>query len=87
MRGLRLAWWTLDSRDSWQRRPADEVLADIDRAGGGVVLMHDGDAYAKSGPGHTDYVVDLTRRIIEHAQANDYRLMRLGDLLETEART
>lgn len=84
-RGLRLAWWTLDSRDSWQRRPIDDVLADIDRAGGGVVLMHDGDAYEKSGPGHTDYVVDLTRRIIEHARANGYRLMRLGDLLDGSA--
>jgi len=81
-RGLRLAWWTIDSRDSWQRRSAGEVLANIDAAGGGVVLMHDADTYERSGSGHPDYVVDLTRCIIDHAQANGYHLIRLGDLLE-----
>ena len=81
-RGIELGWWTVDSRDSWQRRPVEEVVDEIERAGGGVVLMHDGDAYEKSGAGHTDYVLALTERILEHARAGGYRLMRLGELLD-----
>jgi len=82
LRGIRLAWWTLDSRDSWQRRPAEEVISDLEAAGGGVVLMHDGDAYEKSGPGHADYVVDLTEKILNHAAENGYRITVLSDLIE-----
>ena len=82
MQRLQLAWWTLDSRDSWQRRPVEAVLEDIDAAGGGVVLMHDGDAYEKSGPGHAEYVLDLTGRIIDFAEAGGYRFLRMGALLD-----
>ena len=81
-RGFRLGWWTVDSRDSWQRRPVEEIVDEIERAGGGIVLMHDGDAYERSGPGHSDYVLSLTDRILEHARAGGYRLMRLGELLD-----
>lgn len=81
---LRLAWWTLDSRDSWQRRPIEAVLNDLEAAGGGVVLMHDGDAYEKSGPGHAAYVLELTDRIIALAEAGEYRIMRMGELLDQD---
>ena len=79
---LCLSWWTVDSRDSWQRRPVDDVLRDVDAAGGGVVLMHDADAYGKSGSGHSEYVLELTRGLIAHAHANGYTLMTLGEILQ-----
>jgi peptidoglycan/xylan/chitin deacetylase (PgdA/CDA1 family) len=84
-RGLRYAWWTVDSRDSWAQRPIDDVIAEIKARGGGVVLMHDFDEYTSDRPGmgHIDYVLTLTRSIIEFAHANGYRLMRLGDLMKS----
>ena len=80
-KGIRLAWWTLDSRDSWDRRTIDAILTELDVAGGGVVLMHDADAYERSGPGHADFVVELTRRLLDHAHAHRYQVLRLPDLL------
>lgn len=79
---LRPAFWTVDSRDSWNRRPIDEVIADIETMGGGVVLMHDTDR-AGRGPEpekHPQYVLDLTQRLIDFAAANGFRLVRFGDL-------
>ena len=51
---LHYAWWTVDSRDSWDRRPIADVLAELTRRGGGVVLMHDFDTYSRapSSPSH-----------------------------------
>ena len=75
----------MDSRDSWAQRPIDDVIAEIEARGGGVVLMHDFDEYGSDRPGmeHIDYVLTLTRSIIEFAHANGYRLMRLGDLMKS----
>ncbi len=81
-RGFRYGWWTLDSRDSWDRRPMAEVLADLKAQGGGVVLMHDLDEY-KDTTGdlsHIDYVLQLTTKLIALAKSDGYQVMRLGDL-------
>ena len=86
LRRQRFGWWTIDSKDtndSGARRRIDGILDEIALKGGGVVLMHDFDK--PPGPGdsmsHADYVISLTTRIIEFAEQNGYRLMRLGDVL------
>jgi len=88
LRRQRFGWWTIDSKDTKDgpaRRGVDDILDQITLQGGGVVLMHDFD---KSPPPddsipHGDYVISLTTRIIEFAGQNGYRLMRLGDVLNT----
>ena len=47
--------------------------------------MHDFDEYTSDRPGmgHIDYVLTLTRNIIEFAHTNGYRVMRLGDLMKS----
>ena len=80
--GLGFAFWTVDSRDSWDRRPIDDVLAELTEKGGGVLLMHDTDRAAR-GPApdqHHQYVLDLTTRVIEFAAGNNFTLMPLGAL-------
>ena len=86
LRRPRFGWWTIDSKDtkdSGARCRIDDILDEIALKGGGVVLMHDFDK--PPGPGdsmsHADYVISLTTRIIEFAEQNGYRLMRLGDVL------
>ncbi len=82
LRRIRYGWWTVDSRDSWARRPIPEVLQELCRRGGGVVLMHDADRYdpAQTGTPHRSHVLDLTRSIIDLARAERMRLLKLSDL-------
>jgi hypothetical protein len=81
-RGTRMAWWTVDSRDSWQRRPIADVLAEIEEKGGGVVLLHDYDSYA-SGPDplpHADHVLALSERVLDLAQSKNMQVLSLSQL-------
>ena len=81
-RGTHLAWWTVDTRDSWQRRPIDDVLAEIGAKGGGVVLMHDFDSYG-DGPepvSHSEHVLALSERILDFAEERALRVMSLSQL-------
>lgn len=83
--GQRFVFWTVDPQDSWDRRPVVDILAEIDQKGGGVVLMHDFDR-PRRGPtpeAHPAYLLDLTEALIGHSATNGYRILRLGDLLDT----
>lgn len=87
LRHQRLGWWTIDTKDtkdSGARRQTGDILDEIARRGGGVVLMHDFDKPADpdDSMSHADYVISLTEQIIEFAEKNGYRLMRLGDVLQ-----
>lgn len=81
-RGLRVGWWTVDNRDTWDRRPISDVIGEIERQGGGVVLMHDLDKVTCSTneTPHPDYVLELTQSIIDFASKNGFRLRRLSDV-------
>lgn len=83
-RGLRLAYWTVDSRDSWARRPLADLLADLERQGGGVVLMHDFDRPLRgpSPEAHPDYLLELTEALIEFAARRGFALLRFTDLFD-----
>ncbi len=83
--GQRFAFWTIDPQDSWDRRPVADILTEIDQKGGGVVLMHDF-GLPRRGPdpaAHPAYLLALTEALISFAGANDYRILRLGDLLNS----
>lgn len=87
LRRLRLGWWTIDSKDTWaggDRRPAESILAQIRADNGGVVLAHDFDRNPNpaGGMSHAEYIIDLTERIIDFAEENGYRIMRLGEVLK-----
>lgn len=81
-RGLHYGWWTVDSRDSWQRRPIDEVVGELAAKGGGVVLMHDVELKvpATDGIAHPEHLLALTARIIDFAEAEGYQIRRLGEV-------
>ena len=77
--GLRFGWWTIDSRDSWDPRPIDDVIGEIDRKGGGVVLMHDFDQYGDR-EDHSDYVLRMTKGILDFADESGFRVVTLQRL-------
>jgi peptidoglycan-N-acetylglucosamine deacetylase len=80
--GLHYGWWTIDSQDSWNRRSIADVIADIERDNGGVVLMHDYDTYIKAPaqPSHVEHVLALTEQIIILARTKGYRIVTLASL-------
>lgn len=82
IRGTRLAFWTHDSCDSWDRLPIDAVLKRIGATSGGVLLMHDFDR-PRRGPSpeqHHDYVMQLTESVIDFAEAHKFRIIPFSDL-------
>lgn len=81
IRGIRIAWWTHDSRDTKTPLPSPaNVVAELVEDGGGVVLLHDSERSAEFGA----YVLDLTRLLIEAAEPAGLRVMLLGDVLSDE---
>ena len=77
MNKCRLAWWTIDSSDTWATpKSVEAVLDEIRRQGGGVILLHDHD---RSGhPEREAYVLDLTRAILEMARNERFRVCKLS---------
>lgn len=64
LRGQPLRWWTVDSGDSQGERDPARVVERVRRAGGGVVLLHDG-----LGTGdRAAFVVDTTVALLDLAR-------------------
>ena len=81
-RGARLAWWTLDSGDTWSERPSvASVCERVQTEGGGVVLMHD----MHSDPSRQRFVLELTEALLDLRDAQSLSCMRLGELIDGEA--
>lgn len=83
IRGVKLGWWTINSQDVGDRRSVEDVLAEISRRGGGVVLMHDLDRHdePEGEVGHTEHVLALTEAIINFARERGYVIKPLSELL------
>lgn len=78
-----MAFWTIDSRDSWKvPRSIAKVIAMIQAQGGGVVLMHDCDRppRARIGHDHGAHVLALTAAILDLARRQDFAILRFCDL-------
>ena len=74
-----LAWWTIDSTDTWRTpRPVEAVLRAIRRQGGGVILLHDHDRFDNLE--REAYVLDMTRAILEVARNEGFRVCKLSDI-------
>lgn len=83
MKRCQLGWWTVDSQDAWDPREIGDILREIDRKGGGVVLMHDTigpRAVKNTVPRNLQDILELTKALIAHAKENNYRITRLGDI-------
>jgi peptidoglycan/xylan/chitin deacetylase (PgdA/CDA1 family) len=81
-RGAPIAWWTVDSGDTWSSLPDPQSIADkVARAGGGVVLLHDFDR----APDRQQYVLRTTGLLLSTARREGLRVCRYGDLMSTPA--
>jgi peptidoglycan/xylan/chitin deacetylase (PgdA/CDA1 family) len=79
-RGAPLGMWTVDSGDALREPPRIEsVVAALERAGGGVVLMHDFDRDPPE-PAREGFVLDLTAVLLELADERGWRVSTLSDV-------
>lgn len=79
----RVAWWTLDSGDTWaQLPPVQQIVDAVDAEGGGVVLLHDLD---RSAP-RRDYVLEVTERLLALAADRGLSVIGLGELMAGDGR-
>ena len=75
----KLAWWTIDSTDTWANPFAiEKIIGRVKNEGGGVILMHDFDR--SDARGH-DYVISLTLGLIRLARDEGYNIRMLQDVL------
>lgn len=74
----KLAWWTIDSTDTWTSPlPIEKIVDRVKNEGGGVILMHDHDR--KNASEH-DYVINLTQRLIQLAREEGFNIHTLQDM-------
>lgn len=77
--GGRLAWWTVDSTDTWPSvRPVFSVIEALSAERGGVVLMHD--HCRRDDPSRNDFVLELTKAIIDFSRVEGYRICTMDEL-------
>lgn len=79
--GERTALWTVDSGDTWAKRPdPDSICTMIESAGGGVVLLHSSDRAGL--PEVESYVIEVTDRLLQLADRKGLRVVRFSELFE-----
>jgi peptidoglycan/xylan/chitin deacetylase (PgdA/CDA1 family) len=81
-RGIRMALWTHDSGDTFPQLPEpSSVVANVARAGGGVVLMHSFDRRGKDFEQRERYIVELTDRLLDLAGQKHLHVCSFSELL------
>ncbi|HEV7492793.1 polysaccharide deacetylase family protein [Baekduia sp.] len=78
-RSAPVAWWTIDSGDTFDELPAPDMAVQRARAdGGGVVLLHD---HSEARPAERiDFVLDVTERLLVAARADGLAVRPLREL-------
>jgi peptidoglycan-N-acetylglucosamine deacetylase len=87
LHGFRVVFWTIDCKDAEQhtiRRP-DDVVDELLRKGGGVVLMHDLDFDAGSFEERPAKVLALCEALIQAARRSGMRICTVDELYAGDA--
>lgn len=78
-----IGWWTHVSGDTCMPlRPIDNVLKDLEKKNGGVVLLHDFDRSPKSHPACEEFVINSTKKLIQLANQKQWRVKKLSEVIE-----
>ncbi|WP_334128583.1 polysaccharide deacetylase family protein [Sneathiella sp.] len=81
LKGRRMAWWTIDSSDTWENTlPLETLVDNVRAAGGGVVLLHDFER--KTDKERNNFVLDVTRQLLELAKTENFKVRTFGQLMQ-----
>ncbi len=84
-RGASLAWWTVNSGDTRALLPDPAaVVRAIHRRNGGVILMHDFVPDNNHGIERSEFVLQVTERLLHHARNCRLAVRRLSDVHKPE---
>jgi peptidoglycan-N-acetylglucosamine deacetylase len=73
----KLAWWTIDSTDTWPSPLAiEKIIERVRKEASGVVLMHDND---RADISRHDYVLNITLGLIQLAHEEGFNICTLQD--------
>lgn len=73
------SWWTIDSTDTWEESVDVELIKQrVRNEGGGVVLLHDHER--PQNPEREEYVLKVTRSLLEMAKKEGFRVCTMRDL-------
>lgn len=80
-KGIRVAFWTHDSGDTFAQLPElSSIVSDVSRAGGGVVLMHSFDRRGRDFEQRERYIVELTDHLLELARQRHWQVCSFSEL-------
>ena len=80
--GIKIGWWTYVSGDTFNKfRSIDEIVNEVSKNKGGVVLLHDHDR-VNNGAHPEPFVLELTQRLILMAKQKKFTIKKLGDVIE-----
>lgn len=80
--GSAIAWWTIDSGDTWDELPdVSTVVEKVNDASGGVILMHDFDREDDDASERAAFVLELTERLLDLAKRRNWRILTLTQLM------
>ncbi len=80
-RRAQVAFWTVDSGDTWRELPSvDRIIAQVERDGGAVVLMHDFDRMGSDADRRGEHVIAVTRGLINLARRRGWAVCTLDEL-------
>lgn len=78
---IKIGYWTYASRDTYNHHKSiDNIIKDINDDNGGVILLHDYDR-TNDYIYNEIFVIDLTIKLIQLAKQNQWRILKLGDLI------
>lgn len=81
-RGVKTAWWTLDSGDTHAVPPAPgERVAALEAAGGGVVLLHDFDRTGAGAGARAEHVLATTALALDLAARRGWDVVGVSEVL------
>lgn len=81
IRGKLPSWWTIDSTDTWETPcGVGRIIDQVRSEGGGVILLHDMDRPGQ--PGREEFVLDVTRALLDLAANEGYRICTLGEVMK-----
>lgn len=78
---IQIAFWTIDSGDTWDEIPESrQIVRKLEANGGGVILLHSHDREFDDAEAVGQYVLDTTLDLIEYARKNNIGICCFSDL-------
>lgn len=82
LKQISLAFWTIDSGDTWEKYPEPQrIIDEVSKNKGGVVLLHSHDRESTSHKNAEKYVLEVTGELIKYARKNNLQICCFSEII------